>query len=250
MSTTLDIDDPVLKDLKRLQKRQGKSLGRLVSDLLAQALAHTRVEDDKTPPFSWVSHPHGRPHRPTRQARPARCDGRREAMSFGVDVNILLYASDAGSPQHAKAHAFLNQCAQQRQVFCLAWMTLMSYLRMSTHPSVFTRPLQPDEAMRNIDALLRLPHCRVITEDEGFWSSYRELTSVVPTRGNLVPDAHLAAILLRNGVTTLYTHDRDFRKVPVPGCARPVGLRLRYRRRGSSSGSALSAGLRRHQARC
>lgn len=41
MRTTIDIDDPVLKDLKRLQKRQGKSLGRLVSDLLAQALAWT-----------------------------------------------------------------------------------------------------------------------------------------------------------------------------------------------------------------
>jgi hypothetical protein len=57
MRTTLDIDDPVLKDLKRLQKRQGKSLGRLVSDLLAQALASTRVEEEKVPPFSWVSRP-------------------------------------------------------------------------------------------------------------------------------------------------------------------------------------------------
>jgi hypothetical protein len=55
MRTTIDIDDPVLKDLKRLQKRQGKTLGRLVSDLLAQALANARVEDDKVPPFNWLS---------------------------------------------------------------------------------------------------------------------------------------------------------------------------------------------------
>ena len=59
MRTTLDIDDPVLKDLKRLQKRQGKSLGRLVSDLLAQALASNRVEEEKVPAFSWVSRPMG-----------------------------------------------------------------------------------------------------------------------------------------------------------------------------------------------
>ena len=59
MRTTIDIDDPVLKDLKRLQKRQGKSLGRLVSDLLAQALASTRVEEEKAPPFNWVSRPMG-----------------------------------------------------------------------------------------------------------------------------------------------------------------------------------------------
>jgi uncharacterized protein len=144
-------------------------------------------------------------------------------MSFGVDVNILLYASDASSPLHPKAHGFLDQCARQREVFCLAWTTLMAYLRMSTHPAIFARPLQPDEAMRNVDALLRLPHCRVITEDEGFWSSYLELTSVVPTRGNLVPDAHLAAILLRNGVTTLYTHDRDLRKFPFLDVRDPLG---------------------------
>jgi hypothetical protein len=43
MRTTLDIDDPILRDLKRLQQREGKSLGRLVSDLLAQSLAAQRL---------------------------------------------------------------------------------------------------------------------------------------------------------------------------------------------------------------
>jgi hypothetical protein len=40
--TTLDLDDPVLHDLKILQKKEGKSLGRLASELLAQALAARR----------------------------------------------------------------------------------------------------------------------------------------------------------------------------------------------------------------
>jgi hypothetical protein len=56
MRTTLDIDDPVLKDLKRLQRREGKSLGRLVSDLLAQALAAERqIPLPPTPEFKWVA---------------------------------------------------------------------------------------------------------------------------------------------------------------------------------------------------
>lgn len=71
-------------------------------------------------------------------------------------------------------------------------------------------------AARNVEALLALPHCRVIGENDGghgdFWSTYREITADVPARGNLVPDAHLAAILRCNGVAILYTHDRDFRK--------------------------------------
>jgi hypothetical protein len=51
MRTTLDIDAPILKDLKRLQKREGKSLGRLVSDLLAVALASTNP--DRPRAFMW-----------------------------------------------------------------------------------------------------------------------------------------------------------------------------------------------------
>jgi toxin-antitoxin system PIN domain toxin len=133
-------------------------------------------------------------------------------MSFGIDVNILLYASDQSCPQHADASAFLQSCASDAQVFCLAWVTVMSYLRMATHPRIFAQPLSHADAASNIEALMALPHCRVIGEHDGFWKSYREITGDVPARGNLVPDAHLAAVLRQNGVATLYTHDRDFRK--------------------------------------
>lgn len=133
-------------------------------------------------------------------------------MSYAIDVNVLLYASDADSPLHHRASAFLRQCVSGREVFCLAWVSLMSYLRMATHPAIFSRPLAHEEAARNVEALLAVPHCRVISEEEGFWDRYREVTQDVPTRGNLVPDAHLAALLSQHGVVTLYTHDRDFRK--------------------------------------
>jgi toxin-antitoxin system PIN domain toxin len=129
-----------------------------------------------------------------------------------VDVNILLYASDRSSPWHEKASAFLQRCAAGSEVFCIAWVTAMSYLRMATHGSIFAQPLSADEAAGNVAALLALPHCRALGEDEGFWEVYRQVTRGFPVRGNLVPDAHLAAILRQHGVVTLYTHDRDFRK--------------------------------------
>jgi predicted nucleic acid-binding protein len=66
--------------------------------------------------------------------------------------------------------------------------------------------------MRNVEALITVPMCRVLSEEDGFWDIYRGLTDEVPTRGNLVPDAHLAAVLLQHGVVRVYTHDRDFRK--------------------------------------
>ncbi len=133
-------------------------------------------------------------------------------MSYGIDVNILLYASNEDSPLHDRAGEFLAQCASRREVFVLAWLTVMSYLRMATHASIFDKPLSPAEAMRNVEALLALPHCRPISEAEGFLAVYQGITVNAPTRGNLVPDAHLAAVLHQHGVRTLYTHDRDFKK--------------------------------------
>lgn len=57
--TTVDIDLPLLKELKRLQKREKKSLGRLVSDLLARALADERVRRSEPRTFEWISRPMG-----------------------------------------------------------------------------------------------------------------------------------------------------------------------------------------------
>jgi hypothetical protein len=54
MRTTLDIDDPILRDLKQLQQREGKSLGRLVSDLLAASLAARREAPAEPPAFHWA----------------------------------------------------------------------------------------------------------------------------------------------------------------------------------------------------
>jgi hypothetical protein len=90
----------------------------------------------------------------------------------------------------------------------------MSFLRIATHPRIFSIPLSPDEALMNISALLALPHARAVSELEGFVDVYKHVAGDIPVRGNLVPDAHLAAILFQHGVRTLYSHDRDFRKFP------------------------------------
>ena len=133
-------------------------------------------------------------------------------MSYSVDVNVLLYASDTSSPRQAKALRFVQQRATDPDLFCIAWPTLMAYLRISTHPRIFAHPLAPPEALRNIESLLGLPRVRVLSEREGFLETYRAVTGRFPVRGNLVPDAHLAALLRQHGVPRLYTIDRDFRK--------------------------------------
>jgi len=145
-------------------------------------------------------------------------------MSFAIDVNILLYASDTNSPHFERAKSFLESCIAKREVFCVGWPTVMIYLRIATHPAVFDHPLSPDEAMANMETLLNLPHARFLSEDDGFWTVYRDVTSEVPARGNLVPDAHLAALLRFHGIKTLYTHDRDFLKFPFLDLRDPLAV--------------------------
>ena len=55
MRTTVDIDAPILRELKRLQKAEGKSLGRIVSDLLGVALGRRQREGATRPPFRWIA---------------------------------------------------------------------------------------------------------------------------------------------------------------------------------------------------
>jgi toxin-antitoxin system PIN domain toxin len=133
-------------------------------------------------------------------------------VSFSCDVNVLLHASDSASPAHATARRFLGEAAAGGDLFCLGWPTVMSYLRMATHPRLFGAPLAPAEALANIQGLARLPHVRLLAEEDGFLDVYSEVTSAFPVRGNLVPDAHLAALLKQHGVRTLFTRDTDFLK--------------------------------------
>ncbi|MEO8503922.1 MAG: TA system VapC family ribonuclease toxin [Acidobacteriota bacterium] len=135
-------------------------------------------------------------------------------MSFALDANVLLYASDQGSPWHAPARRFLDEACAGPELMYLPWPVLMAYLRISTHARVFALPLAPAEAQGNVSELLSLPHVRALGESDGFWTSYLQSASAFVTRGNAVPDAHVAALLLHHGVRTLYTRDADFRRFP------------------------------------
>jgi len=64
-------------------------------------------------------------------------------MSFAIDVNILLYASDASSLHFERARSFIESCMVQNEVFAIGWPTVMGYLRMATHPAIFDHPYHP-----------------------------------------------------------------------------------------------------------
>lgn len=133
-------------------------------------------------------------------------------MSATLDANVLLYASDTSSDLHEQAVALVQAVAAGPDLLYLFWPTLMSYLRISTHPGIFERPLDPPAAQANVNALIALPHVRTEGEAEGFWDVWKAATQDVVVRGNLVPDAHLAALMRQHGVRLVWTRDRDLRQ--------------------------------------
>jgi uncharacterized protein len=144
-------------------------------------------------------------------------------VSYSIDANILIYASDELNPRHDLAVTFLQERAADPEPCHLAWPALMAYVRIVTHPSIFAEPLTLTEALDNVGQLLSLAHVTVLTEQAGFLATYREVVAERGIRGNLVPDAHLAAILRQHGVARLYSCDRDFRRFSFLDVVDPLG---------------------------
>lgn len=133
-------------------------------------------------------------------------------MSAAIDANVLLYASDEASPFHERALETLRAYAEGRNLLYVFWPVAIAFLRIATHPAIFERPLPPSTAIANLDALLTRPNVRTPGERDGFWASYRHVSEQTVVRGNLVPDAHLVALMHQYGVATIVSHDRDFHK--------------------------------------
>ena len=132
-------------------------------------------------------------------------------MSFAIDANVLLYASDRDSPLHERATAILDEIAMGPELVYLFWPTAMAYLRIATHPAVFAWPLSHADARSNIEMLLALPHVQAAGEGDAFWNRFIDVADDSRPTGNLVPDAHIVALMFEHGVRTIWTRDRDYR---------------------------------------
>lgn len=133
-------------------------------------------------------------------------------MSATFDANVLLYASNEQSPYRARAVELIDDVARGPQIIYLFWPTIMAYLRLATHPSIFARPMPLAEARANISNFLELPNVQTGAESARFWERFGAVADDASPRGNLVPDAHLVALMLEHGVRTIWTRDRDFRR--------------------------------------
>ena len=128
-----------------------------------------------------------------------------------VDANLLLYAVNRDLPQHEVARTWWESVLSRNTPVGLAWGVTLAFLRISTHPRIFERPLTVATAAAYLDEWLAMPGVRPISPMPRHWEILRPLIIASGTGGNLTSDAHLAAMTIELG-GTLYSADNDFKR--------------------------------------
>lgn len=130
-----------------------------------------------------------------------------------VDANLLLFARDAESPFHQAAHRWLTGQLNGPTRVGLPWESLTAFVRIGTHPRAYDHPLSPDDAWGQVRAWLAAEPAWVPTPTDRHAEILDQLVSRHQPRGNLVMDAHLAALAIEHGLE-LYSADSDFARFP------------------------------------
>lgn len=126
-----------------------------------------------------------------------------------VDANLLLYAYVRNYPQHARARTWLNQVLNDPRRVGLPWPSLLAFLRISTSPRAFAKPVSIEESWRQIREWLEAPSSWIPRPTERHSELLERLLVDSQAAGDLVSDAHLAALAVEHGLT-LCSADKDF----------------------------------------
>lgn len=136
-----------------------------------------------------------------------------------LDVNVLVYAHREDAPNHGQFRRWLEQTLRSDSPFGLADQVLAGFLRIVTHPRVFDPPSPMETALAFVEGLTGQPNAVRLAPSARHWELFTRLCRDASVKGNLVPDAYLAALAIESGAE-LVTTDRDFARFP--------GLRWRH----------------------
>jgi hypothetical protein len=130
-----------------------------------------------------------------------------------VDVNVLVYAFRQDSPHHEPAIAWLEELINGDEAYAVADLVLSGFLRVVTHPRVFKIPSSMDEALAFSGQVRTRPQCVIVWPGPRHWELFTRLCRTAGVRGNLVPDAYLAALAIESGNEWITT-DRGYGRFP------------------------------------
>lgn len=126
------------------------------------------------------------------------------------DTNVLVYSEIKNSSHHATALQLLTETAQGAQPWALPWPCIYEFLRVVTHPRVFHPPVPVLQALADVDRILTSPSLILLSETDRHSELFQQVVGTAGATGNLVHDAHIAALCIEHGVTEFVTGDQDF----------------------------------------
>ncbi|MDQ3147077.1 MAG: type II toxin-antitoxin system VapC family toxin [Actinomycetota bacterium] len=126
-----------------------------------------------------------------------------------VDANVLLYAVNEADPRHEASRRWLDGALSEQVTMAFAWPVLLAFLRLSTKVGLFPNPLPVAAALERVRAWTDQPPSVIAGPTPRHLDLLAGLLVGVGTGGNLVSDAHLAALALEYDATVI-TYDRDF----------------------------------------
>lgn len=136
------------------------------------------------------------------------------------DVNVLVAAHRKDAPEHGVARAWLEGLANGDEAFGLADIVMSGFLRVVTHPRVFADPTPLPAALEFTERLRASPAAVIVTTGARHWEIFTRLCTAANARGNLVPDAYLAALAIESGCEWI-TFDGDYSRFPGLRARRP-----------------------------
>jgi toxin-antitoxin system PIN domain toxin len=135
------------------------------------------------------------------------------------DVNILVYAHRPDAENHIAYRTWLEDLLAGDRAFGMSDLVLSGFLRIVTNRRVFLDPSPIDKALAFADEVRTPSHCVPVRPGPRHWDIFKRLCQECSAKGNLVPDAFLAALAIEQGCEWITT-DRDY--------ARFNGLKWRH----------------------
>ncbi|MGB8363464.1 MAG: TA system VapC family ribonuclease toxin [Rhizomicrobium sp.] len=126
-----------------------------------------------------------------------------------VDVNILVYARVSKYAQHEAAREWLDRQLNSSVPVGLPWPSLLGFMRLVTNPRLYPKPDSIAGAWQQVLSWLACDPVWIPEATERHAAILEQLLASPGVHGNLVPDAHLAALAIEHGLT-LFSADGDF----------------------------------------
>jgi toxin-antitoxin system PIN domain toxin len=126
----------------------------------------------------------------------------------------MLHARREELQHHAEARRLLRRLAEGAEPWAIAWPCVYEFLRVVTHPRVFDPPTDPDLAIEDLESLFSSPSLLLLGEGPAHRRHMLRALQESGSSGNLVHDAHIAALAIEHGVREIWTLDRDFSRFP------------------------------------